>query len=307
MNLSFSRRLTIVILMTVSLCGAAGPCVAWGDGGHMLVAYYAYENIKRDDPHARSEIDRLLAVAVPPAAAAVSTVDFVNASHWADDVKHGSDYAGTDMQHYVDFPFSVDGTPLPGDLPKDSNLLKALSNYVAVLQSMTSSDQDKAVALRFVIHLVGDLHQPLHCATRVSSVLKEGDEGGNGTMVHVVLNGKASRIALHSFWDRGLGSFPTEGAHFTPPVLNEIEQAAKDIAARQVLPAGWSSGGAFEYGRWAHESEQFAKDFAYKGISNEGTPSAAYIKGGTAIAEQRVLVAGQRLANLLEAIWPPSP
>jgi hypothetical protein len=68
--------------------------------------------------------------------------------------------------HFIDYPFSQDGTALPDDLPKPENILKALQAHVQTLKS-SNDDAEKAQALRFIIHFVGDIHQPLH--TRAAS------------------------------------------------------------------------------------------------------------------------------------------
>src|SRR5438270_13657961 len=100
----------------------------------------------------------------------------MHAAHWPDDVR-GTMPATAD-EHFVDKPFFTDGSPLPADLPKPVNVIEALQATVATLQHGTS-DAEKTKALRFLIHYVGDIHQPLHCATRVTQAMPEGDRGGN--------------------------------------------------------------------------------------------------------------------------------
>jgi hypothetical protein len=75
-----------------------------------------------------------------------------------------------------------------------------------------SEDAQAAQALRFVIHFVGDIHQPLHCATRVSHAHPEGDRGGNLFMVAVSdENGSSHPAKLHGYWDGELGTIPKAG------------------------------------------------------------------------------------------------
>jgi hypothetical protein len=154
------------------------PSVAfgWGDGGHEIVAAIAYSRL---NDRAKAEADRLLAVPVSPAGRPEPSDPakrFMHAAHWADDVKPM--LPDTADEHFIDQPFSPDGTTLPGDLPKSDNIVVALKWYVLTLR-IGSNDSEKARALRFVIHFVGDIHQPLHCSTRVTRALPEGDRGGN--------------------------------------------------------------------------------------------------------------------------------
>jgi hypothetical protein len=183
-----------------------------------------------------------------------------------------------------------------------------LDQYVATLKG-NGTDQDKAEALRFVIHFVGDIHQPLHCATRVSSALPEGDRGGNDFMVSGQnAQGKRQKVKLHSLWDEGIGSFPRMGAHFQAPPVAEVTTAAKEILNNcPDTDNGWKAGVPFEYEKWAAESSGIAESFVYKGLVAGQAPNAAYVKAATAIAQKRVAWAGFRLAALLNTVWPGNP
>jgi hypothetical protein len=295
---SVARRVAAGVVLIVP-----AAAWAWGPGGHMIAAKIAYDKIAADNPKAKAEIDRLLAVPVGPASIARRTSDFVNAAHWADDIKHTQGFEQTADEHFIDFPFAADKTALPGDLPKEVNIVKALSDYVDDLKSEQADDATKAQALRFIIHLVGDIHQPLHCATRVTKAHADGDRGGNDFTVTPAIDGKKVKIALHSYWDRGLGAFPKEGQNFAAPPLEEVTSAADAIKAKFTLDPKWQEGGPFNYAGWAKESVQIATTFVYQGVADGAAPSATYAKKGTDIAQYRVLAAGNRLAALLTAIW----
>ena len=79
--------------------------------------------------------------------------------------------------HYIDIPFSSDGTALPAI--DHTNAVWGINHAISILNSNKSNAGDKKLALRLLIHVVGDIHQPLHAVTRVSSQLPEGDLGGN--------------------------------------------------------------------------------------------------------------------------------
>jgi len=180
------------------------------------------------------------------------------------------------------------------------NVVQALNDNLSILKN--STDQKKrARALRFIIHFVGDIHQPLHCATRVSSAEPNGDHGGN----FVIIKLPAGGVKLHSYWDGGLGTFPPAGPHFAPPPLSSIPAAAAlAVKDNPATDPKLKLDDPFAFQAWADESFALAKDVVYKGIQNGSSPDATYIKNGTRVARQRVAWAGYRLAALLNAIWP---
>jgi len=278
------------------------PCFGWGDGGHMMVAKIAYDRL---NPTARAEADRLLAVKIKPISKTLKSLDFIQASHWPDDVRPLPDFAFTAEFHFVDFPFTQDGTPLPSDLPKQENALKALDDYVSTLKT-GNDDAEKAEALRFIIHLVGDIHQPLHGSSRVSSRFPEGDRGGND--LHLTerdSQGEKHSVKLHSFWDGGIESFPKMGPNFAPPPVQEVFAAAANVIHNfPDTDAGWDTGDAFAYSVWARESFKIAKEQVYQGLTPGKLVPVSYFERCRPIAERRVAWAGYRLAKLLNTIWP---
>jgi len=154
--------------------------------------------------------------------------------------------------------------------------------------------------LRFLIHFFGDVHQPLHCATRVSNANPQGDRGGN----LVLIKGVGAKN-LHSYWDGGLGTFPPEGPNFAPPSLTKVAAAAKKAAAANPdTDPGLNLNDPTNFQAWSDESFKLAKDVAYKGIKNGSTPSTAYRTNGANVAQTRVAWGGYRLAALLNSIWP---
>ena len=281
------------------LLSTSANSLAWGAGGHMMVASIAF---KRLNPTAKAQAKKLLAIPIAPSNVTRKSTDFVNAAHWPDDVKKLPGFEFSGDLHFVDIPFSTDGTTLPTDLPKTDNIVKALAHYVDVLK--TSTDQNRrAQALRFIIHFVGDIHQPLHCATKVDKNHHEGDRGGNDLLINVA----GHTVKLHSYWDGGIDTFPREGPNFAPPPLAQIPLAV-DIAL-QGNPAtdpALKLDDPMNFQLWADESNKLAKDVAYKNIAIGKTPDPAYRKAGLKAARKRVAFAGYRLAALLNSIWPDS-
>ena len=273
--------------------------LGWGAGGHMMVASIAF---KRLNSTAKAQAKKLLAIPIAPSNVTRKSTDFINAAHWPDDVKRLPGFEFSGDLHFVDIPFSTDGTKLPADLPKSSNIVKALAHYVDVLK--TSTDQNKqAQALRFIIHFVGDIHQPLHCATKVDRAHREGDRGGNDLMVNVA----GHTVKLHSYWDGGIDTFPRDGPDFAPPPLSQIPPAvAVVLQDNPATDPALKLDNPMNFQLWSDESNKLAKEVAYKNIANGKTPDAAYRKAALRAARKRVAFAGYRLAALLNDIWPDS-
>lgn len=297
-SLACRSRIAIGLVCLILITPALS--LSWGAGGHMMTAQVAWDRL---NPRAKAEARRLLAVSINPAAVTAKSKNFVNAAHWADDLRPFTEFDSFKALHFIDTPFSDDGTALPTVPPPD--IVTALEENVNTLKTSTD-DKAKAQALRFVIHFVGDIHQPLHCATRVSAAMPNGDRGGNEVKLKIRQpNGTTKSTNLHSYWDGGIASFPKTGPNFSPPPLTQIPPAAR--IAKRGNPASdpaLNLNNPTDFAAWATESTTLAKDVAYKGISNNGTPTAAYNRTATRVARKRVAWGGYRLAALLNSIWP---
>ena len=296
---------SVRLAVTLCLFLLVSQGIAWGPGGHMIVAQIAYGRL---NSHAKAQVDELIKVVINPADVTQKSLDFVNASHWPDDLRSvkSDEFKPTFEWHFIDTPFSPDQTELP-DTP-EPNIVTELNNEVAVLKSADASQEDKAKALRFLIHFVGDIHQPLHCATRVTEDFPDGDRGGNSFMVRLVdSNGSVKKVKLHSYWDGGIDDFPKGGPppEFAPPSLDSVSQAADRIT--QEFPdtdSQWKIGGPFNFEGWAQESFSLAKTVAYDHLVPNRQPTKAYISKAKKAARKRVAWGGYRLAELLNNIWP---
>jgi S1/P1 Nuclease len=285
-----------VTLLCLMLC-APSLSLGWGAGGHMMVASIA---LWRLNPRAQAQALALLARPINPAAVSTQSRDFINAAHWADDIRPFAEFDSFKPLHFIDIPFTTDGTALPASLPEPDNIIKALEDNVNILKTSTDKDA-QAQALRLIIHFVGDIHQPLHCASRVSSANPDGDNGGN--LVSIKVAGKTTN--LHTYWDRGIGSFPKTGPNFAPPPLSQIPAAAAQAMARNpATDPRLNLNDPFNFQAWADESFALAKSTAYRNLRKGGTQTAAYNTKALKVARQRVAWGGYRLAALLNAIWP---
>src|SRR6266700_679629 len=107
-------KLKIVVVCVIVFCLVAPMqnTYAWGPGGHMIVAKIAY---KRLNPKAKAQVDKLIALKIDPVSITGKSLDFVNAAHWPDDLRPEEAFAFSLPLHFIDIPFSTDGTSLPSD------------------------------------------------------------------------------------------------------------------------------------------------------------------------------------------------
>lgn len=315
--MKLKTRALRVLLGLVSLAGFSAPAFAWNDRGHMTVAYIAYKQLT---PTTRNRVNALLKLN-PRYGDWVATVDqqvptasaddknlmiFMIAATWADQIKRDSTYIKDGSQegnrpdgspdpgkntgyddllmhkywHFIDTPFTTDGTALPA-IPTP-NAQERIALFRTVLGS-TSADRLKSYDMTWLLHLVGDVHQPLHASTRVSSIDPEGDAGGN------LVKLDCSKCELHFFWDDLLGKQNN---------LKTVMKAARKLPKAQPALAANS-----DEKDWMAESFIAAQQAVYAPPVGAGngpfTLTMEYKKNAGKLAKLRVALAGARLANLL--------
>ncbi len=222
----FFKSKVAISLLSFMLC-TPSLTLGWGAGGHMMVASIAFNRL---NPRAAAKATELLAIPINPTAVTANSLNFINAAHWADDLRPFAEFDFLKPFHFIDNLSRLMAPPLPTEALEPDNIVKGLEDNVNILQTSTDKNA-QAQALRLIIHFVGDIHQPLHCATRISAAnpTAEGDRGGNLVKIRV-----ADRDTnLHSYWDSGIGAFPKTGPNFAPPPLSQIPLAARKSAERQ--------------------------------------------------------------------------
>ena len=272
--------------------GLAHPAWAWNAEGHMVVAQIAYIHL---DPAVKAKCDALIAVPLSYGNSANS--NFVTASCWADDYK-GS--LGTAIWHYIDLPFSLDGTPTDGVATASFDVVQAINLCVASLLSSSETQSNRAVNLRYLLHFVGDIHQPLHCSTAVSAAHTDGDAGGN----LFYLTGSWGN--LHSLWDAG-GGYLNDSLSRPLGSSSQTTLSNKVTAIEADYPYTPTVGTIPDPMNWAQEGLGLAQSVSYVGITQNSTPSSAYLSSTQSTTEQRMAQAGHRLADLLTTIFATEP
>lgn len=256
---------------------------AWNALGHRLVAQIAYDHLTSQSKRVFNQENRALNHHHKP-------YGLVNASVWMDQL-YSNDFKSLKPMHYIDLPFTTDGSSLPK--LNAVNAVYAIHMATSVLSNPDSSDMDKAIAVRILWHVVGDIHQPMHAVTRISQRYPQGDRGGN--LVYLKRNLIARN--LHAYWDKGAGLL-SEKRHYSQ---TDVKQMAMRIEQQwPCYPADMSLSPM----DWANESHTLAVEKAYT-LSDDGIPSAAYQQMVKRITVKQIALAGCRLAALSENISRP--
>src|SRR4051794_1868665 len=300
------------LLALLASVAAGAPALAWDDQGHMMVAAVAYDKLT---PPTKARVAALLTLSQYPtngvnnaSAANQAKAKFMMAATAADAIKKNghtfrddgedptaapdaSRNTGFDDKnmhkywHYTDRPFSPDGTPLVQ--PPSINAQERIGLFRHTIASASTPDMLKAYDLVWLLHLVGDVHQPLHATSRFTHTNPQGDNGGNKEKVcNPSCGGK-----LHAFWDDVLGtSDSVTTAINTARALPNADPTQASIADEAV---------------WVDESFQAARQFAYRAPIGTGngpfTLTNAYKIAAKNEARKRIALAGARLANMLNS------
>jgi hypothetical protein len=287
---------------------------AWDEGGHEIVATIADGRL---NAKARAAVDAL-APQVPNAGRPYNDVTM---ACWMDDLRSRSaampDHGMFLPWHFIDLGLEG-GDPKPSFEPGDDNpwhgdAVQALKRAMVVLQGGTDPYvTTRAIACAIVMHLVGDIHQPLHAATKYfySHGREMDDRGGNREGVD---NGPLDerRFNLHAFWDSAWRATMGPDGHvvlderFKPGRVHRPEEVAALAAelARDDAPSA-DTNLEPDFEAWAWESNNVARSFVYRELTPTESLkycrlSSGYISGANRIARQRLVLAAYRLATLL--------
>jgi hypothetical protein len=245
-------------------------CFAWGGEGHQLVALIAEDRLT---PEAQAAVKDLLSSA---------NISDAEVASWADEVKR--ERRETADWHYVNIPAEVLTYDAKRDGRSGDNVIDKLSEQAKVLADRSAPREKRVEALKWVVHLAGDLHQPLHVTERGK------DRGGNTRLVFYP--GRREAVSLHYVWD-------------TLVVRDMIgKRKIADVAAallKQNFPneQEWSKGTPLA---WANEAHVVARGSCYRLVPAEGLPpklTSVYVTDARADIEVQVKRAGIRLVMLL--------
>lgn len=271
-----------LLLFFSAVCSYCQPLFAWSKQGHLVIADLAYVQLS---PVTKKKVDALLSEFYQ----GNSLKAFEQASTWADFLRFKK-IDTYNAWHYIRTPIVRDIMAAPPDIPKP-NVLTASIAQSLILQDASSTNSQKAWALRMLIHLIGDLHQPLHVATLVNTQFPRGDLNGLKFLL------KARYKTLHYFWDVGGGILAyKKKIHFRRHQLVKSlrsQSNSKDTVLRQ------SPTQAIE--QWVNDAYRIADRDVYQ-LQTNTKIDGSYRKHAKKISRQQLIEAAQHLAQLLNTI-----
>jgi hypothetical protein len=325
------RQPWILVAAAILVASVAQPrAEAWNGVGHMTVAKLAWDRL---EPGQREAAQQLLLLhphlneffrkQLRPAEVSEHEWFFLIAATWPDwlrgyanskrpeDQAIGKYHKGP--RHYINLPLIH-----PADLqlfkdkkldPPEENITSALAEYMAALQNPKLAAAERAVALCWLLHLVGDIHQPLHCVAFFSKEYPNGDLGGN---LRWVKDGQQS-VRLHAIWDDLLGKsdkYAEIKSH--AEILTRADFERSKFADRLKIQ---------KFLAWAQEGAVLARKYAYRdgdlpglmipsGKETEEKKQMApplpegYAEEARGIARVQIALAGHRLGDQIDAVFP---
>ena len=258
-----ARYLQLTILLLVIMPNIS---LAWGIIGHRVITQLAEENISKKT---KKEIDRLL-----------EGYPMAYWSNWADFIK--SDTTGkwehTYIWHYINIPGNLSFQPFLDEIKKveQENVYSQIPVLQETLKNKSTSDDDKRIALYFLIHLVADMHQPMHIG-------RADDLGGNLITVYWFNN----PTNIHSIWDSALLNYENYSYTEYTTILNKLNKTEKNKLKSGTLED------------WLFETYQITNEI-YASINQEDKLRYEYQYKYKFTVESLLKRAGLRLAQILD-------
>lgn len=285
MNLRPTRSSLLACAVTLGL--AAPLALAWGPEGHAIVADIAQQHL---DPAAAAQVSSLLKLE------GLDRLDQI--ASWAD--AHRKEMPGSGGWHYVDIPLAAPSYDPARDCRRDSCIVAKLEQSTRTLADRSAAPAARLEALKWVVHLVGDIHQPMHA-------VDNDDKGGNTVQVQFFGVG----TNLHSVWDGRVIEHEL-GLKLGPnySIDRQAVQAAAMKLDATITPAeraAWAPRGSLasldrRVVAWANESHELARTVAYSDIAKPSGVawSQRYQAKAWPVIRTRLEQGGVRLAEVLD-------
>ena len=260
----FQRQIRVAVGVVTALLGLMPlPGLSWGRLGHEVMATMSYEQL---EPRAKTAVDRLLALEPGSSLGSIAS--------WADDNRDSA----TAKWHYVNFPRGDCTYHEERDCPGGDCVVKAIQDQLQVLKS-SAPDAKRLLALKYVVHFMADIHQPLHAG-------HADDRGANLYQLSAFMRG----TNLHAFWDHGMIALVSEDPIALIGRLSTVPQRKKMPSLNPV--------------DMAQESCRIVArtDFYPPHKLNEH-----YVKTFTPVMDSQMMLGVSRLAGILNQIWPSQP
>ena len=254
-------------LLTFFIASTAISGFSWGQKGHDVTAFIAENHLT---PATYATVSELL-----------DGKSIVYWANWLDNASHTPEYAYSKTWHYKNIDDGVKYDEAP--LLESGDVVRAIYEQVDILKDPKASRADKQLALKIVVHVMGDLHQPMHMG-------HASDLGGNRWTVNYF--GRDNN--LHSVWD---SSIPESAHKWTYTEWNDQINRASDQETALILEAGTPE-------KWGEETFEICKD-VYAKTPQGYKISYDYVADWTPVVENQFLKGGLRLADILNSVFDP--
>ncbi len=306
-------RVLVAVFIGIFVFSTSPAAHAWNKPTHMVSAAIAYADLKARNPAVLAEAIEVLKKHPhykskwAPILKQVSADDrdlylFMLAARWPDDIRGKYPEYDTYEWHFVNIPFRPGEAP--GTIPEGKSIITAFPENHSIAKSTSANDKDRAVALCWIFHLTGDIHQPLHTVKLVTDLFPEpkGDRGGTWFYIRVTPNGGTR--SLHKLWD-GLiiSSDKFQSVRNRATKLRNRAGLKREDFAQQLKVKPFND--------WALEAYSVAEEHAYrkgslKGSNNEDDGvvlPADYRKKAKAVAEKQIVLSGYRLSDAMVEVF----
>ena len=292
---------------------------AWDDAGHKLTAYIAWQQMSAE---ARNEAFRILMKAPEDSDLSVfynayesrsENVKrrelFMIAASWSDIIRNRDFIVRHEKYNHPDWHYAdifwrqMNGKAeiLENFADDGGKAVTKLYDFEKTLENPLATDADKAIALAWLLHIGGDLHNPLHNASRVTELEPKGDQGGNLFILSARDAPREDRVNLHYFWDSLITrNFPRNDACDADYFGN----TAKNITAKYSYSKMKNRLKSGDFEAWHQENFAFLPTDVYtKDLERNQIPSKLYQQNSLEIGERQLALAGYRLGEMLNKIF----
>ncbi len=296
----------------------ANSALAWDEVGHKLSAYIAWERLT---PEVREKVTKILLDAPEDSdlnvhydafnsrSEAVKRRElFMFASIWADVIRNRNfevrykKYHQGDW-HYADIFWKQKNgkAEILEDFPEESGkAVPKLADFEKILRDSSYKPEEKAVALAWFLHVGGDLHNPLHNASRVTELEPKGDQGGN-LFVLQKRTENSFGLNLHSYWDGIITRVRTRkndacDTDYLAPIAGKLMKKYPYSKMQDRLKLN-------DYKAWNMEGFNYLNETVYADVERDEMPSEKYKKRAFNTASEQIALAGYRLGETLNQIF----
>jgi hypothetical protein len=314
------KYLLSVLLLVIFNLLAVSVAFAWDDTGHKASAYIAWQQMS---PETREKVVKLLLAAPEDSHLSVYYLSgsrsraareldlFMIASTWADiirnrDFKTRYEKYNQGSWHYADiFWKQTNGTAEMLESRGDGQAVAKLYDFEKNLKNNALSDAEKSIELAWFLHVAGDIHNPLHNASKITDIEPKGDLGGNLFLLSPE-GATENRLNLHSYWDGILRrGFERENdacdSDYISAMAGKIIKKHPFAEMKDRLKLG-------NYKEWNAEGFGFLNKTVYADeLKRNELPSEKYQNRAFAVGQEQIALAGYRMAETLNEIFGKTP